>query len=344
MDALPGPAPHDAPFLQLEHVRDRAGDLVRLARVCERAGYDGVWGNDHLTTQRYVREHWPDPPNYYDVLISLSFVAAATSRLEIGTAVLVPALRSLPVVAKQVATLDRFSGGRLRLGVGLGAYREEFEAVHPDLKQVYRGRWLDEAIEGLRRLFTERAASMDGRFVRFKDIESFPKPLQSPIPLYIGGHNLKTIERAARWGQGWLPGWQPLEEMGRRIQWLRDATEHAGRPRDAVEVAPQLSVTIGRTREAARAAYWKSDLVRHRQSLAYTGRDLSQQADANLVGSPDELKEKVAALAGIGVQHCCALWFTTSTVDEMVEQIEWFADEVIRQVGASSDAAWLRKE
>jgi len=314
---------HPIPFATVQ-------DLVRLARVCERAGYDGVWGNDHLTTQRYVREHWADPPNYYDVLIALSFVAAATTRLEIGTAVLVPAMRSLPAVAKQIATLDRFSGGRLRLGVGLGAYREEFEAVRPDATQVHRGQWLDEAIEGLRRLFTERTASYDGRFVRFKNIESFPKPVQSPLPLYVGGHNLQTIERAARWGQGWLPGWQPLAEMRRRIQLLRDATERAGRPRDAVEVAPQLSVTLGKTREAAHAAYWKSDLVRHRQSLAYTGRDLSQQVEANLVGTPDEIRQKVATLEAIGVQHSCALWFTTSTVDEMVEQIEWFADEVIR--------------
>lgn len=315
-------------------------DLVRLATVSEAAGYHGVWGNDHLTTQQYVRELWPEPPNYYEVLVTLSFVAAATKRIEIGTALLIPAMRSVPALAKQVATLDRFSGGRFRLGVGLGAYREEFEALHPGLSGVNRGLWLEEAVESLRLLFEERRATFEGRFVRFRDVESFPKPVQHPFPIYVGGHNLKTIERAARWAQGWLPGWQPPEEMGRRISLLRDLTEQAGRPRDAVEVAPQLSVTMGRTHEEAEAAYWRSDLVKHRQSLAYTGRDLSKQVEANLVGSPEEIREKVAAYAELGVQHCCALWFTTSTIDEMVEQIQWFADEVIRlTVRTATEAA-----
>ncbi len=306
-------------------------DLVRIAVAAERWGFDGVWGNDHQTTQRYVRERWPEPPSYYDILISLSFIAAATERIHVGTALLVPALRMVPIVAKQAATLDQLSGGRFRLGLGVGAYREEFDAVRPGSGSAHRGRWLDEAIEGLRLLFEQREASFEGRYVRFSGVESFPKPRQEPFPIYVGGHNLNTIERAARWGQGWLPGWQPLPEMGRRIALLRQRERELGRASGAVEVAPQFSVTIGKTQEEAESAYWKSGIVQHRISLGYTGRDLSKQVEANLIGSPDTIIEKVQRYAEMGVQHCCALWFSTDTVEEMLDQMQWFAESVIRK-------------
>ena len=302
-----------------------ADDLVRIAVAAERFGFDGVWGNDHLTTQAYVKEHWPEPPNYYDILISLSFIAAATERIEIGTALLIPTMRFVPALAKQLATLDQFSGGRLRVGVGVGAYREEFEAVRPtESKTAHRGDWLDESIEAMRLLFTEREATYTGKYVEFAAVESYPKPLQTPLPIYIGGHGEQAIERAARVGDGWLPGWQPFPEMKRRIELLREQAN--GRP---VEVAPQLSVTLGKTQEAAEASYWDSQLVRHRKSLAYTGRDLSLQVEANLVGSPEGVREKIEAFAEIGVDHCCAMWFTGDTVDEMLEQMQWFAEEVM---------------
>lgn len=302
-----------------------ADDLVRIAVEAERLGFDGVWGNDHLTTQRYVKENWPEPPNYYDILISLSFIAAATERIEIGTALLIPTMRFVPALAKQLATLDQLSHGRLRVGVGVGAYREEFEAVRPrEAKSAHRGKWLEESIEALRLLFTEREATYRGAYVEFEGVESYPKPLQSPLPIYIGGHGEQAIERAARVGQGWLPGWQPFPEMKRRIELLREQAD--GRP---VEVAPQLSLTLGKTQEEAERRYWETELVKHRKSLAYTGRDLTLQAEANLVGTPETVRERIDALASIGVEHCCAMWFTGDTVEEMLEQMQWFSEEVM---------------
>lgn len=312
-------------------------DLVRIAVAAEKWGFDGVWGNDHQTTQSYVRARWPRSPNYYDVLISLSFVAAATSRIHLGTALLIPAMRSLPVLAKQIATLDQFSNGRFRLGLGVGAYREEFEAVRPDRVAVHRGKWLEEAIQGVRLLFEQSPASFDGEYVRFKSIDSYPKPLQVPLPIYVGGHSLEAVVRAARWGQGWLPGWRPLAEMAEWISLLRERSVAFGRAADAVEVAPQLSVTIAATHEAAENAYWRSGLVQHRLSLAYTGRDLSKQVESNLIGSPHEIGEKVERYRDIGVQHCCALWFSTATVTEMLEQMQWFAETVIAKARASTE-------
>jgi len=103
-------------------------DLIKTGVLCEKLGYDAVFGNDHITTQHYVRETFPEPPNFYDVLITLAMVAQATTKLRVGTSLLVMPMREPVYLAKQVATLDQLSGGRFIMAVGLGAYREEFEA------------------------------------------------------------------------------------------------------------------------------------------------------------------------------------------------------------------------
>src|SRR2546430_17346241 len=92
-------------------------------------------------------------------------------------------MRTMPVLAKQVATLDQLSGGRVILGVGTGAYREEYEALYPDAREARRGEIVDEGMRSLRLLFTERKASFRGKHVRFQDVESFPKTRQSPPPM-----------------------------------------------------------------------------------------------------------------------------------------------------------------
>lgn len=314
---------HPIPFVRPE-------DFVRLGRKCEALGYDAVWGNDHITTQQYVRELFPDtPPAFYEVMITLAFVAAATSTIKVGTAVAVVPMRDPLWLAKQAATLDQLSGGRFLLGVGIGAYREEFEAWAPHLaKTARRGDMLEEGMAALNALLTERVASFDGKYVTHRNVEMFPKPLQTPLPIYVGGHNMAAVERAAEWGHGWLPGWRPWPELKERIDHLRDRCELFGRLRNAVEVAPQFSVTVAKTSEEADRQYMSSGLVAHRKSLAYTGRDLSKQIVANLVGSPDLIREKVAALEALGVDHCCALMFPAETMTEFEEQIEWFAQTV----------------
>ncbi len=314
---------HPIPFVRPE-------DFVRLGRKCEALGYHSVWGNDHVTTQRYVRELYPDtPPAFYEVMITLAFIAAATTTLRVGTAVAMVPMRDPLWLAKEACTLDQLSGGRFMLGVGIGAYREEFEAWAPHLASTARrGDMFDERMSAIRALLTERVASFEGKYVVHRNVEMFPKPRQLPLPVYVGGHNMAAVERAAEWGQGWLPGWRPWPELKERIDHLRDRCELLGRARDAVEVAPQFSVTIAKTPEEAERRYMASGLVAHRQSLAYTGRDLSKQVIANLVGSPDLILEKIAGLEALGVDHCCALMFPAATMAELDEQIEWFARTV----------------
>jgi probable F420-dependent oxidoreductase len=304
-------------------------DFVRLAQAAERLGYDGVWGNDHVTAAPYVREHWSEAPNFYEVLVTLATVGAHTRRVHLGTALLVVPLRDPVLLAKQVATLDRMTGGRVILGVGLGAYREEFEAHWPRRAAVRRGELLDEGLEALRRLFTEREASYAGAHIAFDKVECFPKPLQTPLPLYVGGHNEAAVARAARLGQGWLPGWRPFEEVRARVALLRRLTEAAGRAPAEVEAAVQFTVFLGRTTEEAVARYRRTGMVRHRRSLAHTGRDPALAEANNLIGSPAAVLDRLRLLESAGVDHVCALQFPHDSVGEMLEQMEWFARDVL---------------
>ncbi|MGB6535789.1 MAG: TIGR03619 family F420-dependent LLM class oxidoreductase [Xanthobacteraceae bacterium] len=305
-------------------------DLIRVARLCEQLGYDGVWGNDHITTQDYVRRLYSEPPNFYEVLITMAMIAQATTTLRVGTSLLVMPMREPVYLAKQVATLDQLSGGRFTLAIGLGAYREEFDAWAGNrYPHARRGDMLDEGIAAFNTLITDRVSSFDGKFYSFKNLEMFPKPKQKPFPLFIGGHNLESLNRTARFGRGWLPGWRPFDEIAERIQIIRRRAAELGRNPDDIEMAPQFSLHLGKTVEQAEQTYMKSGIVAHRVSLAHTGRDPAYQITGNLVGSPQSVIEKINMLKAMGVDHCSAMAVAVNNHDEFIEQIQWFAAEVM---------------
>ena len=307
----------------------RPEDFVRLAQAAERLGYDAVWGNDNVTAAPYVRTKWSEPPNFYEVLITLATVGAHTRRVTLGTAVLVLPLRDPVLLAKQVATLDQLTDGRVVLAVGLGAYREEFEAHWPRRTSERRGDLLDEGLDALRLLLTERTASHAGTHYAFEKLELHPKPVQRPFPIYVGGHNEAAVARAARLGQGWLPGWRPLGEIAQRTALLRRLTAEAGRDPREVEAAVQFTLHLGRTPEDAAARYRATGMVQHRRSLAHSGRDPALAEANNLIGSPQSVAEKIACLRDAGVDHLCALQFPHDSVTEMLDQMEWFARDVM---------------
>lgn len=315
---------------------------VRLAVEAERLGFDSVWGNDHVTTQRYVREEFADPPRYYDPYAYLSYVAASTTTLRLATAITVFAFRNPVMLAKQVATLDQLSGGRFILGVGIGAYREESLAMDPD-RELHRGTHADEYLQGLQLLFTERRASFDGRYVRFTDVESYPKPRQSPLPILSGGNAVGSRERAAKYGHGWIPAVLSPSEIADGLAEIRRMAVAAGRELPAdFDVAPQFSVAPGKDTRSALAAFEKSQLANHMRSLSKT--TLKDQQDdwvnRNLVGNHEQMLEQVRAYAAAGVTTMSALLFACNTVEETLDMMAEFAENVIhpyrREMGATA--------
>jgi len=309
----------------------KPSDILPTALLCEALGFDSVWGNDHMTTQRYVQQEFAEAPNFFEPLITFSYCAAQTTRLRFATGIIVLPMRNMPVLAKQVATLDQLSGGRLILGVGAGAYREEYEALFPDARGVRRGTIVDEGMQALRLLFTERKATFRGSTVHFEAVECFPKPAQDPMPIYAGGNHPEVRRRAGQYGQGWMPAVLTPEEIARGIEDVHRAAAAAGRDGAAIDIAPQFAVSIGRTREEADRRFRGSQLFRHLESLRKS--TLREQTGGfeqrNLIGSPDEISERIRVYERAGVTTCSGMLFVAGSVTEMREAIELFGREVL---------------
>lgn len=316
---------HPARFATLEEVVDTAVEAEQL-------GYHDVGGNDHLSTMRFVREAWPDPPDYFEPLITLAGVAARTSVLRLTTAILMLPLRHSVLLAKQIATLDHLSGGRVTVGVAVGGYRDEFEGVAPDLAGARRADLARERLEALRALFERPRATYHGEYERFDDVEMYPKPLQSPLPIYSGGNVDGSVRRAAELCQGWLPAKLGPDGIRAGRAKLDAYARAAGRDPATITTALQSVVCLGDTPGEARRRFLDSSFDLFRTSLKDTmtkGVDVDDYLKLNLIGTPDEVCAKVAAYADAGVRHLCGLLFVGNTVEEMRAQIRAFARHVV---------------
>jgi probable F420-dependent oxidoreductase len=309
-----------------------ADELMDLFVLADQLGYDSVWGNDHITAPAYVREHYEGAPRFYELLMVLGAAARITERIRLGTGVLVLPMRDPVLLAKQLATLDRLSHGRVVAGVGVGAYREEFERSNPRLAAVAnRGRLLDESIDVLQRLLTGEQTSVDGEYYAF-DVQLHPTPEQRTLPIYIGGNSQQALERAARSGHGWLPGALPLDRLLAGRAEIRRQAEELGRDPDAVAIAPQYLCCIADTKEEALERFRASPLYLHLQSLSGStmrGQHLDAVEKGNLIGTPQQIVEQIQALEAGGVDELAAMSFISDTAQDMARDMTWFRDEVM---------------
>jgi probable F420-dependent oxidoreductase len=309
--------------------------VIRIAQHAERLGYHSVWGNDHMTTQHYVRAEFPVPPRFWEPLITYAFVAANTKTLRLGTGVLVlPMRRDIVVLAKQLATLDHFSGGRLEFGVGVGAYREEFEALWPDSK-AHRGDMVEEGVKAIQALFATRSASFEGEYYRFRDVELYPKPLQKKLPIYFGGNSAKHIRRVAESADGWIPAGMEPERLKSMVDEIKEKAAAAGRNPAEIAIAPQYVVHVGKTNDAAIARFRQSQMYKHLVSLGKSTLKAQKSLpmeDINLIGNPAAVIEKAERLKDAGVTHFLGLYFAANDVQELLDQMQLFAEEVTPKI------------
>jgi len=309
--------------------------LIRIAQHAEKLGYHSVWGNDHMTTQHYVREEFPVPPRFWEPLMTYAFIAANTTTLRFGTGILVlPMRRDIVVLAKQIATLDHFSGGRLEIGVGVGAYREEFDALRPE-GGVHRGDMVEEGVRALQLLFKERNATFEGKYYSYKDVEFFPKPKQRKLPIYFGGNNENHIRRVAQGADGWIPAGMPAEKLKGMVTQMMDMAAAAGRDPSTIAVAPQYVAHVGKTHEAAVARYKQSQMHKHLLSLSKStlkGQAGLSMEDINLSGEPDTIVEQIHRFKDAGVTHLLGLYFAANDVQELLDQMQLFAEEITPRI------------
>jgi probable F420-dependent oxidoreductase len=200
-------------------------DLVEIARAAERAGFAYLASCDHVAIPRRLAPAMSTV--WYDPVATLSYLAGVTERIRLLSHVAVVGLRHPLITAKQYATLDHLSGGRLILGVGAGHVREEFEALGVDFEQ--RGPLLDETVDALRAaLGPEEFPSHHGKFHAFEGLGQRPRPAQRHVPLWVGGSSSAAVRRAALKGDGWLPQGDPRERLPQQIARLRRLRAEAG--------------------------------------------------------------------------------------------------------------------
>ena len=215
--------------------RDIGNDPAKIrdwAQAAEDLGYDWIEVPDHvLGVNAASRPDWSGPYGhtdpFHETFVTLGFLAAATRRIGLASGILILPQRQTALVAKQAAEADVLSGGRLRLGVGVGWNAVEYECLGMDWST--RGARQSEQIALMKRLWTEELVTFQGRFDRIIDAGLNPMPVQRPIPVWLGGSSDATLKRAARLGDGWMPIMPPGDEAKRKLDGLRGHLEAAGR-------------------------------------------------------------------------------------------------------------------
>lgn len=269
--------------IQLPHAGPLASGegSLQLARRVEALGFDSVWTGDHILyppqyADRFGRE-------FYEALTTLAWVGASTTRIAVGTAVIVLPYRNPLIVAKEVATLDVLSGGRVIFGVGTGWLAEEFAALGAPFKE--RGAATDEYLRLIRSLWTEERSRFSGRFFEFPEMLAAPRPVQRPgPPIWVGGTTTRALRRAAELGEGWLPIWHKPTRRGFSSEGLK------GR------ITELQSLTKASGRE-----------VRHTVAglmpLAILDRAPTKEEAQPLVGPPDAIVEALRGYRDAGLEH-----------------------------------------
>lgn len=215
---------------------------LQVARAAEEAGLESVWTGEHVVLPDPQVPPSPVPPEtpFLDPAVALSFLAAATQTLRLGTGIIILPQRNPVVLAKELASVDVVSGGRLLFGVGVGYLQPEFAALGVPFAE--RGARTDEYLEAILALWTQPKPRYDGRFAGFEGIQSLPRPVQRPHPpLVIGGFTPPAFRRAILRGNGWYGFAQDLAATQRCLEGLRRAARECQRPAALGEL--EISIT-----------------------------------------------------------------------------------------------------
>ena len=216
-------------------------NAVELLQAGEAAGFESAWTVEHTVIPAGYESTYPYSPSgrmgprddfpIPDPLIWLSYVAAATARIRLATGILILPQHNPVITAKQVATLDCLSGGRMLLGIGVGWLKEEFDTIGAPF--AGRGERTDEYIAAMRALWSMEMPSFHGRYVNFDQTYCLPQPTKGSVPIIIGGHSKAAARRAGRLGDGFFPARGTPEDL---IELARQSAQEIGRDPDAVEI------------------------------------------------------------------------------------------------------------
>jgi probable F420-dependent oxidoreductase len=224
-----------------------AEGLTALGQIAEECGYESIWSVEHVVVPISHASQYPygesGPPEDMDLpdpLVPLAYLASITETVKLATGVMLPALRHPLVLAKEIATLDVLSEGRVILGIGVGWLREEFEALGIDFDS--RGGRTQATVRALRALWADGPTEFESDYFSWKAVASNPKPVQSHLPIIVGGQAKMAAKRAARYGDGFFPATSTPDELAELIEVIRTECELIGRDPNEIEI------TAGATR------------------------------------------------------------------------------------------------
>ncbi|GAA1349850.1 TIGR03619 family F420-dependent LLM class oxidoreductase [Streptomyces beijiangensis] len=273
-------------------------DLAEIARTADRGGFAYIAGCDHVAIPRRLADGMSTV--WYDPVATLSFLAGITTRVRLMSHVAVVGLRHPLITAKQYATLDHLSGGRLILGVGAGHVQEEFEAVGADF--AGRGGVLNETIDALKAaLGPDEYPEHHGERFDFSGLGQLPRPAQERVPIWVGGSSPAAVRRAAERADGWLPQGDPRSELPAQIAKLKGLREAAG---------VQEPITVGAITEPL-----------------YVGEPDWSTGRRTLTGKPDALAASLRAYGEMGVDQI-QIRFRSRSRSELTDQMAAFAADV----------------
>ncbi len=224
------------------------GAIRAYAQTAENLGFTHILAYDHILGANPDRPGgWDGPYTYqhpfHEPLVLFSFMAGFTRSIEFTTGVIILPQRQTAVFAKQAATLDVLSGGRLRLGVGLGWNEVEYIGLDQDFKT--RGKRLEEQMEVLRKLWTQPLISVQGRWHTIPDAGLNPLPVQRPIPIWMGGSADAVLDRLARLADGWMPGYRRAADAQASLEKIYATMDLIGRQRELLGIEPRISFGDG---------------------------------------------------------------------------------------------------
>jgi probable F420-dependent oxidoreductase len=225
--------------------------VLEFGPLAESLGFDSVWVMDHLFNTGYIRERLEDKP-YYHPMATLSYLAATTSKVTLGTSVLVLPYHNPVELAKYAATLDQMSGGRVTLGVGVGAMTEEFDALGISMRE--RGSLTNECIDIMKELWFSRLPKYQSKRWDFSDLYFSPKPVQASIPIWVGGSSPGAIKRTALRGDGWHPTGVSPEGYAITKQEIIEMATAAGKDASKMNWSTRVEVEVHGKPSSERAA------------------------------------------------------------------------------------------
>jgi probable F420-dependent oxidoreductase len=258
---------------------------VAFAKMVEDLGFESLWVVEHVVMSVEYSSVYPYDPSgrspftaevaQPDPLVWLSYVAATTERIRLATGVLIVPQRNPLILAKECASLDRLSGGRLELGIGVGWVREEAKALGVGFED--RGRRTDEYIEVMRTLWREPVASFHGEHVQFDGVVSRPHPVQEGgIPIVVGGHSKAAARRAGKYGNGFYPLGVTEEKLASLMEILRESAAGAGRDPCSIELT-LLGMADGASADRnARLGAGRTVIAARSGDLRELGRELER--------------------------------------------------------------------